>query len=88
MPLTAREFDFVVRKFGFDVREGRHVVATLVLDGRQVARTLRSRQGSGDLNRWRDILKQLRLDEDEFREAHSCTLSRDEYHELAKARVD
>ena len=35
MPLAAREFDLIVRKFGFETRTGSHLFAWLTLDGKR-----------------------------------------------------
>lgn len=86
MPLTAREFDRVVRKFGFEVRGGDHVKARLYVGGRVVVRSKRSRKDSGDLPHHQRIRQQLRLTEQQLRDAVNCPLDRDGYMEILRGR--
>ena len=86
MPLTASEFDRVVRKFGFDVRGGDHIRARLYVDGKVVVRTKRSHKASGDLPSYNRIRQQLYLNEGQLRDAIACPLSRDGYLEILRGR--
>lgn len=86
MPLTAREFDLIVRKFGFETRDSRDLLAWLEVDGKRVVRTRRSKKSSGDLPMHHSIRQQLRLSEDELREAIACTLGREGYVALLRAK--
>ena len=87
MPFSAREFDYVIRKFGFATRGGDHLRAELRLDERIIVKTARSWQSSGDLPMWRAILRQMKLSPDEFTAARRCTLSRERYYELLAERI-
>ena len=86
MPINAREFDRVTRKFGFETKNGRDLHAWLEVDGKKVARTRRSKKSSGDLPMWHSILQQLGLDEYQLRDAISCTLDRDSYITLLRGK--
>ena len=82
MSLTAREFDGLIRKFGFETRSGRDLLAWLTIDGKVIVRTRRSKKSSGDLPMFHSIRQQLRLNDSELRKAIRCTLSRDSYLEI------
>ena len=84
MPLTAREFDTLVRKFGFVVRESGDKLAWLTVGGNVVVRTRRSRKGSGDLPRSHAIRNQLHLTESQLRDAIRCPLSREGYLDILR----
>ena len=86
MPLTAREFDLIIKKFGFESRDGRDLLAWLVVDGKRVVRTRRSKKSSGDLPMFHSIRQQLRLSDNELREAIDCTLGREGYIALLRAK--
>lgn len=79
MPLTAHEFDRLVSKFGFETRNSKDLLAWLEIDGKVVVRTRRSNKSSGDLPRHHSIRQQMRLNDDQLREAVNCTLDRDAY---------
>lgn len=79
MPLTAHEFDSLVSKFGFETRNSKDLLAWLEIDGKVVVRTRRSNKSSGDLPRHHSIRQQMRLNDDQLREAVKCTLDRDSY---------
>ena len=86
MPLTAREFDGLTRKFGFETRSGRDLLAWLTIDGKVVVRTRRSKKSSGDLPMFHSIRQQLRLNDRQLREAIRCTLDRDSYVEILRQK--
>ncbi len=86
MPITASEFDRVVRKFGFDVRGGDHIRARLYIDGKVVVRTKRSLKASGDLPSHNQIRQQLHLNEEQLRDAINCPLDKDGYIEALRVR--
>ena len=85
MPITAREFDRVVTKFGFEVKGGDHVRAQLIIDGQAIVRTRRSHK-SGDLPSYNQIRRQLRLSEEQLRDAINCPLDRDGYLDILRER--
>ena len=78
MPLAAHEFDSLIRKFGFQTRSSRDLLAWLEIEGKIVVRTRRSNK-SGDLPMHHSIRQQMRLSDDQLREAIKCTLGRDSY---------
>ena len=86
MPLNAREFDRLVQKFDFKTRNSRDLLAWLEVDGKVVVRTRRSKKSSGDLPMQHSIRQQLRLNDDQLREAVSCTLDRDSYITLLRGK--
>ena len=85
MPLTANEFDRLIRKFGFETRNGRDLLAWLEIGGRIVVRTRRSKS-TGDLPMFHSIRQQMRLSDDQLREAIKCTLDRDTYIDLLREK--
>ena len=86
MPLAAHDFDRVVRKFGFRTRDSRDLLAWLEIDGKIVVRTRRSKKSSGDLPMHHSIRQQMRLNEEQLRQAIKCTLDRDAYIALLRAK--
>ena len=87
MPIKVREFDSVVRKFNFDISEGRrHIIATLKVEGKSVARTLRSRQSSGaDLPSQR-YQSQLYLSRVQLEDAIKCDLGYEDYLDILRTQ--
>ena len=85
MPLAAHEFDRVVRKFGFETRNSRDLLAWLVVDGKVVVRTRRSKKATGDLPMFHSIRQQLKLSDRQLRDAISCRLGRDAYIEIVRS---
>ena len=86
MPLTGREFDSLVSKFGFETRNSRDLLAWLVIDGKVVVRTRRSYKSSGDLPMFHSIRQQLKLNTSQLREAINCELDRDSYIEILRSK--
>lgn len=86
MPLSAREFDRLIDKYGFETRQGRDLHAWLVVVGRVVVRTRRSKKGSGDLPIFHSIRQQLKLNASQIREAIRCTLDRASYIEILQGK--
>ena len=74
MPLAAHEFDRLVRKFGFETRNSRDLLAWLIVDGKVVVRTQRSNKATGDLPMFHSIRQQLKVNDKQLREAISCRL--------------
>lgn len=85
MSVKKRDFDRLVAKYNFEVRQSDHLHAWLVVDGRIVVRTRRS-NGRGELPAVPLIQKQLHLNSREFTEAVSCTLTSDGYRQLLKKK--
>ena len=86
MPLTAREFDGLTKKFGFETRHGRDLHAWLTINGKVVVRTRRSKKSSGDLPMFHSIRQQLRLNDRQLQEAIRCTLDRHSYLEILRSK--
>jgi len=82
--VKAHEFDRVVNKFGMKTRHGRDLWAWFEHEGRVITRTRRSK-GSGDLP-FRLIRKQLALNDHQLHDAITCTLERDGYVEILRAK--
>jgi len=82
--VKAHEFDRIVNKFGMETRQGRDLLAWFEHEGRVITRTRRSK-GTGDLPLVL-IRKQLALSEQQLRDAITCTLERDGYVEILRAK--
>ena len=85
MPLAAHEFDSLIRKFGFQTRSNRDLLAWLEIEGKIVVRTRRSNK-SGDLPMHHNIRQQMHLSDDQLRKAIKCTLGRDSYIEVLREK--
>jgi hypothetical protein len=77
--LKAHEFDRVVTKFGFEIRDRGDRLAFFVYEGRRIITTKRSHMRGGDLPFAHRIRQQLKLNETEMAEAIDCTIDRDDY---------
>ena len=86
MPLTAHEFDLLVHKFGFQTRNSKDLLAWLEINGKIVVRTRRSYKSAGDLPMHHSIRQQMRLNDNQLREAIKCTLDRDSYIEILREK--
>ena len=86
MPLAAHEFDRLVRKFGFETRNSRDLLAWLIVDGKVVVRTRRSNKATGDFPMFHSIRQQLKLNDQQLREAISCRLGRGAYIEILRSK--
>lgn len=85
MTIKAQEFDRLIRKLGFRSREGGDLLAWFEYEGRVIVRTRRSK-GSGDLPMQHSIRQQLKLNDEQFREAKDCTLTREKYVEILRSK--
>ena len=85
MTVKAREFDRLVEKLGLKVRDSRDVLAWFEYDGKIITRTRRSK-GSGDLPMQHSIRQQLKLNENEFRQAIGCTLTLEGYVDILRRK--
>lgn len=87
MTIKAHEFDHIVNKFQLKTRDSRDLLAWFEVEigGKRkiITRTRRSK-GSGDLPMQHSIRQQLKLNEEEFRDAIGCTLSREDYIEILR----
>jgi hypothetical protein len=86
MSIRARDFDLLVNKFGFQTRDTGDKQAWLEYEGQVVVRAKRSHTRGRDLPFQHSIRQQLKLNEDELRQALQCTLDRDGYVELLRRK--
>lgn len=75
----------MVEKLGFRTRTGGDLLAWFEHEGKIVARTRRSK-GSGDLPMQHSIRQQLKLNEEQLRQAIDCALTREGYVELLRSK--
>jgi hypothetical protein len=85
MNIKARDFEHIVQKFQLRTRNAGDRLAWFEYEGKVITRTRRS-HGSGDLPFSDKIRVQLGLNEEEFREAIQCHLSRDDYIEILRRK--
>jgi ABC-type oligopeptide transport system substrate-binding subunit len=83
--IKAQEFDRLVEKWGLRTRKTGDLHAWFEHDGRVITRTRRS-MGSGDLPMQHSIRQQLKLNDEQFREAISCKLDRNGYVDILKSK--
>lgn len=86
MTIRARDFDLLIRKFGFQSRDSGDLLAWFEYDGKVVVRTKRSHIRGRDLPFQHSIRQQMKLNETELAEALRCTLDREGYIELLKRK--
>ena len=83
--LKAQEFDRLVKKLQFQVRDTKDRHAWFIWEGRTIVRTKRS-HGSGDVPFHHKIVKQMHLTETEFKDALDCAIDCDGYVEILRKR--
>ena len=83
--MNAHEFDRIIGKLEMATRQGRDLLAWFEYDGKVITRTKRSK-GSGDVPMQHSIRQQLKLNEDQLREAIGCSLTRDGYVEILREK--
>jgi hypothetical protein len=83
MTIKAHEFDRLVSKFKLKTRNSGDLLAWLEYNGKIIVRTRRSK-GSGDLPMQHSIRQQLKLDEEQFKKALSCSLTLKDYIEILR----
>ena len=86
MSLSAREFDLLVNKLGYQTRAGDHLFAWLEVEGKVVARIRRSWKSSGDLPMQHSIRQQMKLSDRQLRDAIACTLGQGDYLTLLREK--
>jgi hypothetical protein len=84
MTIKAHEFNHLVAKLKLKTRDSRDLLAWFEYKGKIITRTRRSK-GSGDLPMQHSIRQQLKLNEEQFREAIGCTLTRQDYINILRA---
>ena len=85
MTIKAQEFDHLVAKLNLQTRDSRDLLAWFEYEGKIITRTRRSK-GSGDLPMQHSIRQQLKLNEEQFRKAIGCTLTRQDYIDILRAK--
>jgi hypothetical protein len=85
MTIKAHDFDHIVAKLGLKIRDSGDLLAWFEHEGKVITRTRRSK-GSGDLPMQHSIRQQLKLNEQQFREAIGCSLTRERYLEILRAK--
>lgn len=85
MTIKAHEFDHLVDKLKLKTRNSRDLLAWFEYEGKIITRTRRSK-GSGDLPMQHSIRQQLKLNEEQFRKAIDCTLTRHDYINILQAK--
>lgn len=83
MTIKAHEFDHLVAKLKLKTRNSRDLLAWFEYKGKIITRTRRSK-GSGDQPMQHSIRQQLKLNEEQFREAIGCTLTRQDYIDIIR----
>ena len=83
--MKAKEFDRVVEKLGFQTRDSGDRLAWLEHEGKIIIRTRRS-HGSGDVPMADAIRQQLKLNEDQLRDAVDCTMTRAKYLDVLRSK--
>lgn len=85
MTIKAQEFDRLAAKLGLKTRDSADLLAWFEFEGKIITHTRRSK-GSGDLPMQHSIRQQLKLNEQEFSKAIDCTLTREGYIEILRAK--
>jgi len=85
MTIKAKDFDRLVAKFNLKKRNSRDLLAWFEYNGKIITRTKRSK-GSGDLPMQHSIRQQLKLNEEQLREAIKCTLTRKDYIDILRSK--
>ena len=84
MTIKARDFEHIVEKFGLVTRNSGDRLAWFEHGGKIITRTRRSMKKGRDLPFQHSIRQQLKLDEEQLRQAVGCHLSREEYLSILK----
>lgn len=85
MSIKAKGFNRLVVKLGLRTRDSGDLLAWFELEGKTITRTRRSK-GSGDLPMQHSIRQQLKLSEEQLRQAVGCHLTRDDYIEILRGK--
>jgi hypothetical protein len=85
MTIKDREFDHLMDKFEFKVRDSGDLLAWFEVDGKMVTRTRRSHK-RGDLPMQHSIRQQLKLSEEQLRQAIDCKLNRNDYIQILRLK--
>lgn len=85
MTIKAHEFDLIISKFRFKIRDSGDLLAWFEYKGRVIIRTRRSK-GSGELPMQHSIRQQMKLNEEQLREAIRCTINRQDYIKILREK--
>ena len=85
MTIKAQEFDRLAMKLELKLRDSGDLLAWFEYDGKIITRTRRSK-GSGDLPMQHSIRQQLKLNEQQLRDAIGCQLTREGYIEILRGK--
>lgn len=85
MTIKAHEFDRIIAKFKFKTRDSGDLLAWFEYKGKIILKTRRSK-GSGELPMQHSIRQQMKLDENQLREAIKCTINRQDYIEILREK--
>lgn len=86
MTIRARDFDLLIRKFGFQTRDSGDLLAWFEHEGKVVVRTKRSHTRGRDLPFQHNIRQQMKLNEEELAQALRCDIDKDGYVELLRRK--
>lgn len=86
MSIKANDFDHIVTKLKLKVRNSGDRLVWFEYNGKIITRTRRSRKKGRDLPFQHSIRTQLKLNENEFRSAIKCNLSRNDYIKILKGK--
>ena len=85
MTIKDRDFDLIIRKLGFESKEGDHLFAWFEHEGKVILRTRRFHK-RGDLPMQDAIRQQMKLTDSQVREAIACSFGLIEYVAHLKSR--
>lgn len=86
MTIKAKDFEHIIGKLGFLVRDAGDRLAWFEHEGKIAVRTKRSYTKGRDLPFQHSIRQQMKLNEDQLRRAKGCKLTRDEYVEILRSK--
>ena len=84
MTIKAKDFDTIIHKLGFESRKSGDLLAWFEYKGKVIVRTKRSKKKGQDLPFQHSIRQQMKLHEEQMREAIRCTFTREDYIKLLK----
>ena len=86
MTIRARDFDLLIRKFGFQTRDSGDLLAWFEHEGKVVVRTKRSHTRGRDLPFQHNIRQQMKLNQEELAQALRCDIDREGYVDLLRRK--
>ena len=85
MTIKAHEFDRIIFKFKFKIRDSGDLLAWFEYKGKLILKTKRSK-GSGELPMQHSIRQQMKLSEKQLRDAIRCTINRQDYIKILREK--